>query len=329
MIKDRNPDIYHGRNKKPVYFEGWYFKIVQVNTGLTYCFIPGEFRSHKEENSHSFIQILNGDKNSFTYVKYNKDEFKASNINFKLKVGDSYFSSNKIIININQKDENIHGTLYFNDIIKWPDNMINPGSMGFYNYLHFMQCYSQVCVIDGTLVGTLEINGKLIDFTGGKLYIEKNWGQAFPYSYIWLQSNNFKKGNGSVTCSIGHIPFPIKSFTGFLIGLYVNGRLYKFTTMNRSSIFINPGNHEITIKAFHKNYALKMVASYKEDTFMDLYAPHNGQMVPIAHESLCGTLVLTLFDTKRRAILYHDKCSSAGIEFSKNYAELIMKINSK
>lgn len=46
--------------------------------------------------------------------------------------------------------------------------MINPGSMGFYNYLKFMECYSQVCALDGDIIGALEIDNKVVDFTGGR-----------------------------------------------------------------------------------------------------------------------------------------------------------------
>jgi len=54
----RNPDIYHGKNNKSNFFEGWYFKLVEPKRGDTYCFIPGIFISDKKEQSHSFIQVL-------------------------------------------------------------------------------------------------------------------------------------------------------------------------------------------------------------------------------------------------------------------------------
>ncbi|EKY26723.1 hypothetical protein HMPREF0216_01908 [Clostridium celatum DSM 1785] len=41
--------------------------------------------------------------------------------------------------------------------------------MGFYNYLNFMECYSQVCALDGGIYGYLKLNNKEIDFTDGKM----------------------------------------------------------------------------------------------------------------------------------------------------------------
>lgn len=321
----RNPDIYHGKNKKLNFFEGWYFKIVQPYTGNTYCFIPGLFISNKKGFSHSFIQVLKGNENNFKYLRFMKDEFKASKSEFNLNVGESSFSINAINLNISQQHEKIFGTLRFDNIIKWPDSIINPGSMGFYNYLGFMQCYSQVCATDGIVRGKLCINGKDIDFTGGKLYIEKNWGKAFPYSYIWAQGNSFENGDGAVTCSIGHVPLPfkLKSFTGFLIGVYVKGRFYKFTTINRSNLLINCENEKIILETYNKKYSLKIEGSYKEEDFMKLYAPCNGSMIPIASETLHGNLKIMLYDKKRNCIIFNDTCTSSGIEFSKDYMNLV------
>ncbi|MDR3594063.1 tocopherol cyclase family protein [Clostridium sp.] len=322
----RNPDIYHGNNKKSNFFEGWYFKIVQPRTGHTYCFIPGVFISSEEGYSHSFIQVLKGNENNFKYLRFKKDQFKASTFEFNLKVEESSFSLNQMTLNINQQYEKISGTLYFDNIIRWPDSIINPGSMGFYNYLGFMQCYSQVCAVDGIIRGKLSINDETVDFTGGKLYIEKNWGRSFPYSYIWVQGNSFEKGDGSVTCSIGHIPLPFRSFIGFLIGIYAKGRFYKFTTINKSTLSINCENEKIVLETYNKDYSLKIEAFYKQETFMDLYAPYDGNMIPIASETLHGNLKVTLYDKKRSCLIFNDNCSSAGIELSENYINLINKI---
>ncbi|QAA31789.1 tocopherol cyclase family protein [Clostridium manihotivorum] len=321
----RNPDVFHGKNKKINFFEGWYFKLVHPNNGNTYCFIPGIFMSRKEEMSHSFIQVLKGNECDFSYLRFKEDEFKAKSFEFYVKLGDNSFSLDGINLNINENKEKICGSLHFENIIKWPDSSINPGSMGFYNYLNFMECYSQVCAVDGDIKGKLNINGRDIDFTGGKLYVEKNWGKAFPYSYIWVQGNSFENGDGSLSCSIGHIPLPtpLKSFTGFLIGLYAKDRFYKFTTINRSKLSINYDKNKIILSTENKRYHLKIEAFYAESSFMNLYAPYDGDMVPTARETLCGKLNVTLYDKKEKEIIFKQWCNNAGVEFSKNYTELV------
>lgn len=324
----KNPDAYHGKNKKSNFFEGWYFKIVSPQADHTYCFIPGVFISKEEGQSHSFIQVIRGNQSNFKYLKFKKDDFKANESEFNLKVEENIFSLNQINLNINQQGENISGTLYFDNIVKWPDSSINPGSMGFYNYLRFMQCYSQVCAVDGFIRGKLTINGEIIDFTGGKIYIEKNWGKSFPYSYIWAQGNSFRGGEGAVTCSIGHIPLPLplRSFTGFLIGIYVEDKFYKFTTINRSRLSINCENEKVFLETYNKDYSLKIDALYKKENFMDLYAPRNGNMIPIASETLQGDLIVTLYDKKKDYIIFNDSCPSAGVELYGDYMNLANRV---
>lgn len=322
----KNPDAYHGKKKKSNFFEGWYFKLVQPYTGYTYSFIPGIFISDKEEESHSFIQILKGDESNYNYLRFNKGLFNASTAELNLKVHNSFFSLREMKLEISQQSEEIYGTLHFNNIIKWPDSVINPGSMGFYNYLGFMQCYSQVCAIDGEISGELFINGKRLDFTGGKLYVEKNWGRSFPNSYIWVQGNSFENEEGSVTCSIGSIPLPFRSFTGFLIGIYARKNFYKFTSINKSTLSISCKDEKIILEAYNKEYFLKIEGCYSKDRFMNLYAPYEGNMVPIANETLCGSLKVLLYDNKKNSLIFNDSCSSAGIEFSQNYKDLILKL---
>ncbi|KYH28904.1 MULTISPECIES: tocopherol cyclase family protein [Clostridium] len=319
----RNPDLYHGENKKSNFFEGWYFKLVHPKKELIYAFIPGIFLSDKREYSHSFIQVIKAKESSFEYIKFEKDDFRARKSEFHIDIGENSFSLNKMKLNIKCKEDSFFGTLYFKDIVKWPDSFINPGSMGFYNYLNFMQCYSQVCALHGNIVGSIRINHKIVDFTGGKLYVEKNWGKNFPYSYIWIQGNCFENGEVSLSCSIGHVPFLFTSFTGFLIGIYVNGEFYKFTTINRSTISINFEEKKLFVEASNKDYFLKVEVLNKEGTFMNLYAPRDNSMVPIARESLQGSLIVNLYDKKKDCMIFKGKCSYAGIEFSGDYKNLV------
>lgn len=318
----RNPDLYHGKNKKGSFFEGWYFKIVHPSEDYTYCFIPGIFISSNKEHTHSFIQIVKGHEADYKYIRFKKEEFEAGTDEFHVSIGKNLFSINEMSLNIDEHGESISGKISFKNIIRWPDSIINPGSMGFYNYLKFMQCYSQVCAVDGYIEGSLNIDGRDIDFTGGKVYIEKNWGEEFPYSYIWMQGNSFEKENAAITCSIGHIPFPFGSFTGFLIGMYANDKFYKFTTINRSSISIDCSEEKISLETENKEASLKVEAEYKNETLIDLYAPRNEKMVSIAKETLQGRFKATLYDKKRDCIVLSDYCHSVGIEFLGNYGNL-------
>lgn len=310
-----NPDLYHGKNKKDNFFEGWYFKITSKDKKYTFALIPGISLSN---DSHCFVQILQGEKVLYNYCRYPIDSFSYSNNPFHIKIDKNYFSLDGLFIDISQDNINIIGSLSFHNIVKWKDSIINPGSMGFYNYLSFMECYSQVCALNGDIKGTLTINDEVIDFNGGKIYIEKNWGKSFPVEWLWIQSNCFNDSRATVTCSLGEIPFPIKNFRGFLIGVTIDDRFYKFTTINRSKISLSNYNNDISLTAIHKNLKLSLKTSSNKEQFMLCYGPIDGKMTPYVRESLTATVEMELIDMRHNKVIYNGVGNNAGIEYGGN-----------
>jgi hypothetical protein len=86
------------------------------------------------------------------------------------------------------------------------------------------------------LQGTLVLNDKEMDFSDGQGYIEKDWGQSFPAAWVWLQSNHFAGLNACITASVAIIPWINQSFRGFIVGLWLEGKLHRFATYNGSQI---------------------------------------------------------------------------------------------
>jgi tocopherol cyclase len=310
-----NPDLYHGYNKKGNFFEGWYFKISDSKNKNTFAFIPGIFIGKDEKFSHSFIQIVNGRDVENHYFRYSVDEFIPSRESMDIKVNKSRFSLNGIALDINEPKMKVKGNISFDNIRKWPDTFLNPGSMGFYNYLSFMQCYSQVCAMDIVLSGNLNVDGENICFDSGGGYIEKNWGKDFPYSWIWVQGNQFKKHKASISCSIGHIPFPLGSFRGFLIGLMIDEDFYTFTSMNKSKIEVKQRLEDVEIEVRNRHYLLKIKVWTDRNKFMTLKGPRGDKMINLVNETLSGTVELELIDIKYGKVIFRDITDCAGVEY--------------
>ena len=310
-----NPDIYHGWNKKSNFFEGWYFKLVDASSQHVFVFIPGIHLGNSKEFSHSFIQILKGKEVNYNYLRFSPDDFVATSNHLRISIKNNYFSLEQVSVDINNPEINIKGTVTFKNVLKWPDTFLNPGSMGFYNYIPHMQCYSQVCVMDMDLEGHLNIDGKEIDFCKGKGYIEKNWGKAFPYSWIWIQSNSFSRDKTSLSCSLAHIPFSFFSFRGFLIGLYIDGTFYSFTTINRSQIQVQQKGTDIAIKVENKNHILRIQTHTLFKHFILLNGPRDGKMIPLVRENLQGEVQISLIDKKNCKTVFQDKGFCTGIEY--------------
>jgi len=320
-----HPDLYHGKNKKKNFFEGWYFKIVDKTGKNSIAFIPGISFGKKKAENHSFVQVVDAINNSYHYYRFKPDSFSSNEDFLHVKIDNNSFSYNKISINLFKDNDFIKGTLQLSQFIKWPDSKINPGSMGFYNHLSFMECYSQVCAVDGTIItGSLEINGHVYDFSEGKFYIEKNWGNSFPSSWLWIQSNNFTDNRASVTCSLGIVPFPIiKKFRGFLIGVTIDTHFYSFTTINRSSLSLKNCKNDLILTSINKNLTLILKTKTDPQDFLSCLGPRNGNMVPLVDETLRGEVEMTLIDHKKKKIIYHGVGKSTGIEYGGNQNEIL------
>ena len=318
-----NPDLYHGKNKSNNFFEGWYFKIADAENKHPMAIIPGLFKGNNSDDSHSFIQVLNGSDVKYSYLRFKENEFTCEDSKLAISIKENTFSLSGMDITINDENCSIKGKLKFENIKKWPDTFFNPGSMGFFNYIPNLQCYSQVVAIDMTLSGYLIINDKKIDFDGGKGYIEKNWGTSFPISWIWVQSNCFKNSNASLTCSIGDIPFAFTRFNGFLIGLYLNDKFYRFTTINRSKVTVKYEGKDVRITAKNKKYSLNIEVSTNSDKFVLCMGPKGSGMIPLVKESLTGIINICLKDNMTGEIILTDIGLSSGIEYGGEKMEML------
>lgn len=322
MKENFNPNLYHGKNKSKNFFEGWYFKIVDKKNSYKLAIIPGISYGDDENENHCFIQVINGKESSFNYLSYDVDDFKYNNSRFRICINSNIFTLGSMNLSIDYNNLNIHGNLIFKNLVKWPDSIINPGSMGFYNHLKFMECYSQVCALNGSIIGDLNINGVNVNFTGGKIYIEKNWGKSFPKSWLWIQSNSFKSRKASVSCSIGTIPFPVKNFTGFLIGVTLENEFYSFTTINHSKINIQHFGDDVALTVTKKNLKLTLKTYTNQKDFLVLKAPNKGSMKSTVKETINGQVYMLLEDTKLNKKIFEDIGLSAGIEYGGDFHKL-------
>ncbi len=304
------PEVFQGNLEKKRYFEGWYFKHVSKNMDQVYSFIPGI--SLNPENPHAFIQVINGLTGITYYVEYPVSEFKSDKNSFKVQIGESVFTADSMLLNIKSPLVNVSGRLSYSASVKYPASMLSPGIMGWYSFVPFMECKHGVVSVTHRIDGSLSINDEPINFSGGKGYIEKDWGKSFPESWIWLQSNNFANSDACIMMSIAKIPWLGSYFTGFLGFLYHEGTFYPFSTYNKSEITaFSLADDKLTLAFKSKKHQLNITATLKQSGI--LLAPKSGEMSRRIKESVDSELDVVLLDTSGNEIL-RDKASRAGLE---------------
>ena len=282
------PEVYQGTSDMKKYFEGWYFKIVDKEEKNVYAIIPG-VSFDKKGNTHAFIMFFDGIKASMNYLRFDISEFQYSKDVFQIDIGKNTFSLNGFDLNINDDVQNIRGKIEFQNLIPWPIKSLSPGAMGWYAFVPFMECYHEVVGFDHPLKGKLSVNGKEIDFTGGKGYIEKDYGKSFPSYYIWMQSNHFDVQGISVMASIAKIPWLGSSFDGFLVGFLFDEEVYRFTTYTGAKITkLKLSDKLVTVHFQDKRYRLELEAT--KAAAVDLHSPIEGSMTGRIIESITAKI---------------------------------------
>lgn len=317
FTKINKPILFQGNLEKKNYFEGWYYKQVTADQKIRLSFIPGV--SLNKKDSHSFIQYIlvkngnNGEVVTHTgYVRYKVDEFLLQDNPFRVQIGRSVFTENHIYIDIADDRFSFQGEINLGDFHPIESSRIQPNIMGPFAYIPKMQCYHGVISMMHELTGSIKINGKQLDFSKGRGYIEKDWGNSFPKEYIWLHSNHFENNETSLFFSIAHIPFYITEFEGFICNLVVADKEYRFATYNQSSCTIQEISADsVNVRLENKNTRLDIKAKVSGQG--QLIAPVEGTMVKTIKEGISGIIDLRLED-KITGEIYEDTGHNAGVE---------------
>ena len=306
-----HPEAYHGLNNKSPFFEGWYNKVVTAGKH-PFAIIPGIYRSGEIENNFPFIMIFDGKSGDVYFERFDILDFSASTNKYDVIIGENRFFQEGIDLKINSNDINMTGSLRFSGNHSWPVKLSEPGCMGWYGYMPFMECYHGILSMDHVIQGELVYNGSVLDFNNGRGYIEKDWGSNFPNSWIWVQANHFKKNKSSISASIARIPFLGLEFAGFIIGLLIKDKLYRFTTYRSAkTVFLDYDGSKVEWVIKQKNFTLSISIIIGNKSGV-LYAPDKNDMVKRVSEYLDSKVVVRLQNKKN--IIFEDESDLAGNE---------------
>lgn len=310
-----HPAWYQGRGKRAPYFEGWYFKLVDPSERFRLAVIPGVFRACDPAESHAFVQVLDSMSGESTYHEYPVDAFRAATRGLDIRVGASRFTLEGLELGIDSPDRSVNGRLDFYGLTPWPVTLVSPGVMGWFAWVPFLETYHGVLSLDHGIQGILSVDADAIDFSGGRGYMEKDWGQSFPEAWIWAQTNHFGQPGTSLTASIATIPWLGTSFRGFIIGLWHEARLYRFATYTGARIeAVGIGDGEVHVVVSDRNHRLAFTAGGPRGG--TLRGPTGADMRGRVPESLEATVVVRLSALRARtsSLVFDGVGRSAGLE---------------
>jgi tocopherol cyclase len=310
----RRPEAFHGAGVTRGFFEGWYVKLVSADRTQRWAVIPGIFRGLDQPGQpprdEAFVQVLNGSTGASWYHVYPTADFVASSDAFDVTVGGNRFSAAGATLDLPQ----LSGRVAFTSPLDpWPVTWRSPGIMGWYGLVPFMECYHGVVSFGHALSGTIDVLGEATSFDGGRGYLEKDWGKAFPAGYVWMHSNHIDADpTASLVASVAIIPWLRSSFRGFIVGLKHHGQLYHWATYNRSremSLEIDDSHVRWTLSG--PDGVLRLSAERVRGGL--LHAPLRTAMHQRVEETMDGRISITHEDPSGRVLLTGE-ASCAGME---------------
>lgn len=260
------------------YFSGTYYKHQKGKNTL--CLIVGKSGTEK------FIQVI------------------TETFSVKLPYTEgNYFSPKGIKLNICTPELKLTGKICYKELMP-----IRYDIMGPFCFLP-MECRHGIVSMSHSLQGTVMLNGKKINFTGGKGYIEKDSGRSFPSSYAWIQANHFKE-DCSVMAAVAVIPFCGMRFRGCICVIRYGGREYRLATYlgvrvlccTEEKILLKQGRYRLAIRIHSKNSRR-------------LSAPENGRMTRTILEAAACPAEFLFYKGKRQ--IFHLHTHRASFEFEK------------
>jgi hypothetical protein len=287
------PEAYHGRGKRPPFFEGWYYKVVDRDQGHAFTFIPGVYLAAEAQRSHAFVQVMDGRSGTSEYVTYPVEEFQAVDGVLDIRVGPNHFTRHGFSLDIPGM---ARGSVRHLSPTPWPVSLLRPG-------------------INHGLQGTLEIGDKAVDFGGGRGYVEKDWGRSFPRAWVWLQTNHFSTPGTCLTASVAIIPWMGSAFNGFIVGLLHNGKLHTFATYTGARIeHLDISDRVVVWVLRGGGYRLELAAERAEGGI--LRAPTTVEMDRRIAETLNSRVEVRLLALRggREQLVFQDTGTTAGLE---------------
>ncbi|MBW2526103.1 MAG: hypothetical protein JRI23_18120 [Deltaproteobacteria bacterium] len=316
------PDGFHGALFAPPFFEGWYVKLVDRLADERLALIFGAIDTERAGDRHAFLQVFDGKRGTAANLRFDRGELSASESVLDVTLGGAHLTERAVTLDLARDPGSLRGRIEFGPLHPWPISLRAPGAMGWYAWMPFMECYHGVVSMDHELRGHLEWAGRRYDFDGGRGYLEKDWGRAFPSSWIWMQSNHFGEPGVSLMGSLARIPWIGRSFAGFIVGLLYQRKLYRFATYTGAKTErIHVAGDDAHWVIYDRRHELEIRAHRGQTSA--LAGPTLDGMERTVDETLSGRIEVRLARRGWRSkVVFEGTGEPAGMEMHGDFTEL-------
>ncbi len=288
----------NGQIDRRDWFEWWYFKVVDPQTGSAYFFTYGVINpwdvTKVSAKAAAIVQVGDFSRKVLLTQEFPLQDFQASYDKTDVQIADNHATDRHIQGHLTEPSG--QELAWDFDIEKvWGFNAMG-WAMG---VAEISDIYWYPAQAAATMTGWIKSGGQVIHFDHAPAYQDRNWGRGFPEWWTWLTANGFKNNPASVLAVGGGEPklFSKVSVNGSLaVGLKHNGQEYVFrsTDLDKFQFDIHWGKWEVTAENWH-GQRVEISASAPVDSFFDIpfFVPQGGQFHD--YESLLGEMTVKIF----------------------------------
>ncbi len=220
------------------HFEGWYYRATDPESDTSWLVIAAYWKD-ADQKTRAFVEVIEGPDGA-TYKRVLEDidlaAIQKGAGEFSVELDDLWLSADAVsgtftadtgeVVSI---DLSVDACAYWGN----PFTDTNRWTMGWVTESQGVPLRWHVHHLKGEASGVIRIDDEERILNGYALHQEKNWGVAFPSSWIWFQSNVFEDRPDVAFAAAGG---PIFSFPwspeGYMAGLRWKDRFFTWRTQD-------------------------------------------------------------------------------------------------
>lgn len=308
-----NPNGVHELSGTPQ-FEGWYYRATDPSSGESWVIITAYWLDSAGVG-RSFIELIQG-STGHTYKRVfegvDVKAYQASPGEFALRIGEVYFSAESIYGGfVDEGGAEINFALELDACAYWgaPKDERNRWTMGWATEVFGPPLKWHVHHLKGEVSGQISVipagrSPLVVELSGAPLHQEKNWGNAFPKRWVWLQSNVFEDRPDVAFAAAGGPVFGFDlSPSGYMMGLRIQDRFYNWRTQDghnfkdvRFETDRESGLAVWTLRAESLRYRADIRATGAISELIAVDVPADGGLAFGAFEHLSAELMIDLYE---------------------------------
>jgi tocopherol cyclase len=281
-----DPNRFHWDGLTDPFFEGWFFQVA-IPHGPAFAFLYAVRNPGQSPGADGQAFVVAAVQGVFLQQAYGADDFFGSRKALSIDIGGSTADTGHLRGQVEEDGESASWDIRYDALETWDD------TMGALTNFPLLPVNWYVGALRARASGSITWRGKRYEFEDAKLFQDHNWGDHFPDSYVWMQSQSFDTPGDAIALSGGDVA----GGAGMLVWRR-GDELIEARSQDLDARFVfepDPENHAVAVTV-SKGVWRYVVTGMLDGPIVLLPAPRPEGFVPYTHMALDGCIRIETFE---------------------------------